>query len=62
MLTRGQANAGILGFIGQNVFLFFASEGLATVFQGSVDGPKLGFATCGQGFVTFAQTVGYPRG
>ena len=52
------------GFIGQNVYLFCASEGLATVFRGSVDYAKLGArmrldATM---FVTFAQTVGYPRG
>ena len=29
-------------FIGQNVYLFCASEGLATVFRGAVDGPRLG--------------------
>jgi nitroreductase len=52
------------GFIGQNVYLFCASEGLATVFRGSVDGAKLARTLQlpeGQ-FVTFAQTVGYPRG
>jgi nitroreductase len=51
------------GFIGQNVYLFCASEGLATVFRGAVDGPKLGQALKlpDQQFVTFAQTVGYPR-
>jgi nitroreductase len=51
------------GFIGQNVYLFCASEGLATVFRGSVDTRKLA-ATMGLGdgqFVTFAQSVGYPR-
>jgi nitroreductase len=51
------------GFIGQNVYLFCASEGLATVFRGSVDRQKLA-RTLGlpdQQFVTFAQTVGYPR-
>jgi nitroreductase len=50
-------------FIGQNVYLFCASEGLATVFRGAVDGPKLGKALKlpDQQFVTFAQTVGYPR-
>ena len=50
------------GFIGQNVYLFCASEGLATVFRGAVDGPKLGHALGlpDQQFVTFAQTVGYP--
>jgi nitroreductase len=50
-------------FIGQNVYLFCASEGLATVFRGAVDYPKLDKALRlpdGQ-FVTFAQTVGYPR-
>src|SRR5664280_1263371 len=50
-------------FIGQNVYLFCASEGLATVFRGAVDGPKLGKALNlpDQQFVTFAQTVGYPH-
>jgi nitroreductase len=51
------------GFIGQNVYLFCASEGLATVFRGAVDYNKLGQTMrldAGQ-FVTFAQTVGYPR-
>jgi nitroreductase len=50
-------------FIGQNVYLFCASEGLATVFRGAVDGPKLGKALKlpDPQFVTFAQTVGYPR-
>ena len=51
-------------FIGQNVYLFCASEGLATVFRGAVDGPKLEqhLRLPDQQFVTFAQTVGYPRG
>jgi len=51
------------GFIGQNVYLFCASEGLATVFRGSVDYKKLaGTMQLGDGqFITFAQTVGYPR-
>jgi len=51
------------GFIGQNVYLFCASEGLATVFRGAVPYEKLE-RTLGLGpgqFVTFAQTVGYPR-
>ena len=49
------------GFIGQNVYLFCASEGLATVFRGAVDYDKLK-RTLGLSdtqFVTFAQTVGY---
>ncbi len=51
------------GFIGQNVYLFCASEGLATVFRGAVDYPRLAHALRlpDQQFVTFAQTVGYPR-
>ncbi len=51
------------GFIGQNVYLFSASEGLATVFRGAVDHARLerALALPAQQFVTFAQTVGYPR-
>ncbi len=51
------------GFIGQNVYLFCTSEGLASVFRGAVDYKKLENAmqlANGQ-FVTFAQTVGYPK-
>lgn len=50
-------------FIGQNVYLFCASEGLATVFRGAVDTVKLGEAMQlgAEQFVTFAQTVGYSR-
>jgi nitroreductase len=50
-------------FAGQNVYLYCASEGLATVFRGAVDYEKLGRAmrlADGQ-FVAFAQTVGYPQ-
>ena len=51
------------GFIGQNVYLFCASEGLATVFRGAVDAAELGRALqlCPEQFVTFAQAVGYPQ-
>ena len=51
------------GFIGQNVYLYCASEGLATVFRGAVDAAALGEALHlpDQQFVTFAQTVGYPQ-
>ena len=48
-------------FIGQNVYLFCASEGLASVFRGSANQDRLGAAMrlpSGQ-FVCFAQTVGY---
>lgn len=50
------------GFIGQNVYLFCASEGLATVFRGAVDTQKLAatLELSEQQFVCFAQTVGYP--
>jgi nitroreductase len=50
------------GFIGQNVYLFCASEGLGSVFRGAVDYPRLERALKlpPQQFVTFAQTVGYP--
>ncbi len=50
------------GFIGQNVYLFCASEGLATVFRGALNTKKLA-ATMRlepDQFVTFAQSVGYP--
>lgn len=50
-------------FIGQNVYLFCASEGLGTVFRGAVDCEKLARVmrlSEGQ-FVSFAQSVGYPR-
>ena len=51
------------GFIGQNVYLFCASEGLASVFRGAVDYARLAKAMKlpQEQFVTFAQTVGYPR-
>lgn len=51
-------------FAGQNVYLFCASEGLATVFRGALDYARLNQALrLGEGqFVTFAQTVGYPAG
>jgi nitroreductase len=50
-------------FIGQNVYLFCASEGLGSVFRGALNPAALGKAMQlpDQQFVTFAQTVGYPR-
>ena len=49
-------------FISENVYLFCASEGLATVVRGSVDRGALGAALKlpGQRRVILAQTVGYP--
>ena len=51
-------------FIGQNVYLYCASQGLATVFRGAVDQAKLArvLKLSDMQFVTFAQTVGYARG
>jgi hypothetical protein len=51
------------GFIGQNVYLFCAAEGLGSVFRAAVDYPKLArqLRLPQEQFVTFAQTVGYPR-
>ena len=51
------------GFISQNVYLFCASEGLATVVRGLVDRPALAKA---MGLrpdqrITLAQSVGYPK-
>lgn len=50
------------GFIGQNVYLFCASEGLATVFRGAIDAAKLGEKLkIGENReVLYAQSVGYP--
>lgn len=50
------------GFISQNVYLFCASEGLATVVRGSVDRKALAAALKlpEQKRITLAQTVGYP--
>ncbi len=52
------------GYISQNVYLFCASEGLATVVRGWVDKPALEKAMkLGRGQkVILAQTVGYPKG
>jgi len=51
------------GFIGQNVYLFCASEGLATVFRGMVDREALSktLQLRPAQRILFAQTVGYPK-
>jgi len=51
------------GFIAQNVYLFCASEGLATVVRGSVDRPTLARAMKlrPDQKIILAQTVGYPK-
>jgi len=50
-------------FIGQNVYLFCASENLGTVFRGALDTVALGrsLRLPDEQFVTFAQSVGFPR-
>jgi SagB-type dehydrogenase family enzyme len=51
------------GFIAQNVYLYCASEGLATVVHGSVDRPALAKAMRlrPDQRITLAQSVGYPK-
>jgi len=51
------------GFISQNVYLFCASEGLATVVRGSIDREALGKAMKlrADQKIILAQTVGYPK-
>jgi SagB-type dehydrogenase family enzyme len=51
------------GFIGQNVYLYCAANGLATVIRGWVDKEKLGKAMklSKSQFIVLAQTVGYPE-
>ena len=52
-----------VGFISQNVYLFCASEGLATVVRGSVDRPALAKTLNLQPSqkIILAQSVGYPK-
>ena len=51
-----------VGFISQNVYLYCASEGLATVVRGMVDRDALANALSlpGEKKIILAQTVGYP--
>ena len=51
------------GFIAQNVYLFCASEGLATVVRGLVDKPALAkvLKLRNDQVITLAHTVGYPK-
>lgn len=50
------------GFIGQNVYLYCASEGLATVVRASIDRPALArrMGLRPEQKITLAQSVGYP--
>jgi nitroreductase len=51
------------GFIAQNVYLFCASEGLATVVRANIDRPALGkrMKLGPNQRITLSQTVGYPK-
>ena len=51
------------GFIGQNVYLYCASEGLATVVRASIDRPALArrMGLREDQKIILAQTVGYPK-
>lgn len=59
---RAMANADT-GFISENVYLFCASEGLATVIRGSIDRPtlakKMGLSSSQN--IILSQTVGFPK-
>ena len=52
-----------IGFIGQNVYLYCASEGLACVFRASLDTERLArtMALSETQFIMFSQTVGYQK-
>jgi nitroreductase len=51
------------GFIAQNVYLYCASEGLATVVRGLVDKPALAkpMKLRPDQKITLVQSVGYPK-
>jgi len=51
------------GFIGQNVYLYCASEGLATVVRGNIDREALGkvMKLRDDQRIILTQTIGYPR-
>jgi len=60
---KGLYAAAATGFIAQNVYLYCASAGLATVVRGSIDREALA-AAVGLGpnqTIILAQTVGYPK-
>jgi len=60
---QGLYSAADTGFIAQNVYLFCASQGLATVVRGSVDRPALRkfLHLRPEQRIILAQTVGYPK-
>jgi nitroreductase len=62
--NRGLFSNTAVGFIGQNVYLYYASEGLATVVRGAIDRKALtellGLRPVQR--AVLAQSVGYPGG
>jgi nitroreductase len=52
------------GFISENVYLFCASEGLATVVRANIHRPKLAevMKLRPDQKITFSQTIGCPKG
>jgi nitroreductase len=58
-----QASWANTGFIGQNVYLACASEGLATVIRVNIDKPALASAMnlTDKQIITLSQTVGHPK-
>ncbi len=68
-MNQGSADDQILysaadtGFVSQNVYLFCASQGLATVVRGSIDRPALAQALHlrPEQHIILAQSVGYPK-
>ena len=63
-VNQKYANAMVsTGFIGQNVYLFCASEGLATVIRGSIDKKSLAqiMKLGPEQQIILAQTAGYPK-
>ena len=56
-------SAAATGFISQNVYLYSASEGLATVVRGTIDKPALAkkMNLRPDQRITLAQSVGYPK-
>ena len=60
---KQQAAATHCGFIGQNVYLFCASEGLNTVFRGWIDKAQIAEALnlSDNQHVMYSQSVGFPK-
>jgi nitroreductase len=58
-----RVSAADTGFIGQNVYLYCASEGLSCVFRDSFDHDRLARTLKLEEtqFINFSQTVGYPK-